>query len=143
MEVKVKWKLDKIFNADAQKCYEEIGDVNVTPEEVLKKAKNKKSELHKCFEWDNDIAAEKYRLQQARQIIQMLVVTPVEEEHTPLRAFQITSERNTYQATRLFLQQPDEYQVLLERAKQELQALRARYKMLTELESIFEEIDAL
>ena len=140
---KVEWKVKGIFKADAQKVYEEIGDVNVTPEEVLKKAKNKKSELHKCFEWDNDIAAERYRLQQARQIIQLLVVTPVAEEHTPLRAFQITSERNTYQSTRLFLEQPDEYQVLLDRAKQELQSLRSRYKMLTELETIFEEIDAL
>lgn len=139
----VTWKLKGYFKADPQKVYAEIGSTQVTPEEVLEKARNEKTELHKCFEWDDDVAAEKYRLQQARQIIQLLVITPVEEEHTPMRVFQITSETNVYQPTKMFLEQPDEYAVLLQRAKGELKAIRNRYKMLSELETIFEEIDKL
>ena len=139
----VTWKLKGIFKADPQKVYAEIGSTQITPEEVLEKARNEKSELHKCFIWDDTIAAEKYRLGQARQIIQLLVVTPVEEEHTPMRVFQITSEKNVYQPSRVFMEQPDEYKILLERAKGELKAIRNRYKMLSEMEKIFEAIDEL
>ena len=137
------WKLNGIFNADAQKCYEEIGDGKVTPESVLERARDEDSELHKCFCWDDTEAAEKFRLMQARQVIQFLVVRPKVENPQPVRMFQITSERNVYQPTRLFLTQPDEYQTLLKRAKQELAAIRERYKTLTELESVFEAIESL
>ena len=140
---KVKWKINGLYKADAQKVYEEIGEDSVSPENVLKKAKNKKSELYKCFEWTDSIAAEKYRLQQARLIICNLVVVTASKEDEPVRVYQITSERNTYQPTRFFLQQPDEYQILLQRAKGELKAIQNRYKMLSELELVFSAIDEL
>lgn len=139
----VKWKINGIYKADAQKCYEEIGDSSVSPEEVLNKARDKKTELHKCFEWDDKVAGEKYRLQQARMIINLLVIVPKKEDSEPVRVFQITSQKNTYQPTRLFMQQPDEYQRLLKRAKDELTAIRNRYKMLSELENVFDAIDEL
>ena len=69
--MQVQWKVNGIFKADAAKVYKEIGTDNVTPESVLEKAKDKKSELHKCFDWDDKSAANKYRLQQARQIINL------------------------------------------------------------------------
>ena len=65
----VSWKIEGIFKANAQKCYEEISKLNrITPEDILNQAKDINSELHKCFEWDDTIAANKYRLQQARQV---------------------------------------------------------------------------
>ena len=139
----VKWRVSGYFKADAQKVYEEIGEDAVTPEEVVKKAQKKNSELHKLFEWDDTVAAHKYRLEQARLVIRMLVVVPKAEEDTPIRAFSLTTESCTYQPTRFFLQQPDEYQALLERAKAELIAFKKKYKALTELEEIFEAIDEL
>ena len=139
----VKWKVSGIFKADAQKVYEELGDTSITPEEVLEKARKKRSELHKCFEWDDSVAAEKFRLQQARQIIQMLVITPRSEDDEPVRVYQISSEKNVYQSTRLILQQPDEYAQLLKRAKMELFAIQKRYQMLSELEAVFAAIDEL
>lgn len=139
----VKWKFDGLFAGDPQKCYEEIGEETVTPEEVLNIAKNEKTELHKCFEWDDTVAANRYRLDQARRIIQSFVIVRQVEKKPQVRAFQITTTTNTYQPTRMFLQQPDEYSDLLARAKAELKAFRERYKMLAELETIFEEIDSL
>lgn len=142
--MEVEWKINGIFKANAQKVYEEIGDRKVTPEEVLEQAKNDEySELHKCFEWDDSIAAEKYRLSQARQIIQLLVIKPEKKEEPLVRVFQITTETNNYQPTRLFLEQPDEYKALLQRAKNELAALKSRYKTLSELEKVFEAIDEI
>ena len=139
----IKWKFDGLFAGDPKKCYDEIGNKQVTPEEVLNIAKNKKTELHKCFEWDDTVAANKYRLVQARQIIQSFVIVNTIDEKPRIRAFQITTTSNTYQPTRFFLQQQDEYAALLDRAKSELKAFRSKYKTLSELETIFEEIDKM
>lgn len=140
----VEWRVKGLFKADAQKVYQEIGDEQITPEELLEKArKNRKSELHKCFTWDDSVAAEKYRLIQARTVIQMLVVKVEKEDAVAPRVYQITSEKNVYQPTRVFLEQPEEMQVLLERAKAELIAIKQRYKYLSELEEVFEAIDNL
>lgn len=128
--------------ADAQKVGEEIGD-EPTPESVLAKAEDPNSELHKCFEWDDTVAAKKYRLIQARQVIQFLVIKGTEKKDTPVRAFQISSEPQVYRPTVFFLKNEDEYTKLLARAKAELKQITERYKQLTELEEVFEAIGRL
>ena len=139
----VEWKVKGLFKADAQKVYEEIGDRKITPEQVLEIAKDKKTELHKCFEWNNSVAANKYRLIQAQTIIRTLVIKTEEPEELPVRIFQTTSVRNEYQPIRMFLENKDEYERLLQRCKNELKDIRNRYEQLTEMEEIFAAIDAL
>lgn len=141
--MQAEWKIKGIYKADAQKIADEIGDNKISPQELLEKARNENSELHKCFEWDDSVAAEKYRLIQARQIIVNLVYKKVAKEEQPVRCFQISSERTVYQPTTQFLVQEDEYQTLLKRAKSELESFKRRYSTLTELESVFEAIEAL
>lgn len=143
MEV-ISWSIQGLFKADAQKCYDECQTLKeVTPEQVLEKAKNKRTELHKCFEWDDTVAGEKYRLIQARDVIRHFVIVhkTSDDEEKKVRQYQITTKKNTYEPTRIFLQKPDEYAALLERAKAELEAFKQRYEMLAELEEIFAEID--
>lgn len=146
MGTRISWAFP--HSGDAQKCYDECQTLKeVTPENVLNKARDEGTELHKCFEWDNKVAGEKYRLIQARDIIRhFVIVTPEEsEEEEPIkvRSYQITTKTNVYAPTKVFLQKPDEYAALLERAKNELEAFKQRYKMLTELEEIFDAIDLL
>lgn len=138
----VEWKV-KLFDADATKVYEEIGEKNTTPEEILQKAENPDSELHKCFEWDDAIAGHKYRLSQARQIMCNLVFVTDDEEDKPRVFYQITTEKSEYHPTKLIMQKPDEYALLLKKAKDELQAFKNKYKTLKELHKIFEAIDEL
>lgn len=108
----------------------------------LNMQKNENSELHKCFEWDDTVAAEKYRLQQARNIVCNLVYQEEKkEEPTKLRVFYNQSSTNTYQPTRVLVRNEDSYKELLMQAKSELRAFKNKYKMLTELEDIFELID--
>ena len=137
------WKIKGIFNADAQRVADEIGENRITPEQILEKARDVNSELHKCFEWNDSIAAEKYRLQQARSIILNLVYVPKKDDERLVRCFELTTERKTYQPTHMFLKQEDEYQALLKRAYEEFRALKKKYAMLTELEKVFEEIEQL
>lgn len=141
--MQAQWKFKNLFKGDAQKVADEIGNRKVTPQEVLEIARNENTELHKCFEWDNDVAAEKYRLMQAQRIIINLVFSKTDNEQEDIRCFQITTERNTYQPAQQFLVQQDEYQALLKRAKAELEAFRRRYASLTELEEVLKAIEAL
>lgn len=46
----VTWRIQGYYKADAQKIAEEIGFGEFTPMEVLEKAKDETTELHKCFE---------------------------------------------------------------------------------------------
>ena len=139
----VKWKVDIFNGADAQKVYEELGDTNISAEEIVEKAKDENSELHKCFEWDDAKAGRLYRLQQARQVVCNLVFVPKKKEDAPIRVFHISTEKSVYKPTKLILQQPDEYQHLLETAKQELYSFQRKYKSLVELEGVFEAINEL
>ena len=56
---------------------------NRTPENIVAFAKTKKTEMHKCFEWDDTIAAAQLRLHQARMMTNNLVVnySIVDEKH--------------------------------------------------------------
>ena len=128
--------------ADAQKCGEEMGD-SPTPESVLAKAKDPTSELHKCFEWDDTKAAEKYRLTQARQIIQFIIIKETKKKEHQVRYFQISKEQQVYKPITFFLKNEDEYTVLLDRAKRELKGITERYSQLNELEEVFEAIARL
>lgn len=128
--------------ADAQKCGEEMGD-SPTPESVLEKAKDPTSELHKCFEWDDTKAAEKYRLTQARQMIQFIIIKETKKKEHQVRYFQISQEKQVYKPITFFLQNEDEYTVLLDRAKRELKGITERYSQLNELEEVFEAIARL
>ena len=139
----VVWKFNNLYKADAEKVSKEIESIpNATPSSILEFARNENSELHKCFEWDDTVAAEKYRLQQARNIVCNLVYQEEKkEEPTKLRVFYNKSSTNTYQPTRVLVRNEDSYKELLMQAKSELRAFKNKYKMLTELEDIFNLID--
>ena len=137
----VTWKFNK-YKADAEKVAIEIEQLeNATPESILDYARNEDTELHKCFDWDDSIAAEKWRKQQARMIICNLVyVDDKKKEPSKLRVF-YQSEEKEYKPVKFTLQKKDEYQELLERALKELHAFKEKYKMLTELDEIMKLID--
>ena len=139
--MQVEWRIKGIYKADAIKVAREIGEGKVTPEEILEKARNEETELHKCFEWDDGIAAEKYRLTQAKGIILNLYYVPKKKETEPVRKFSLTNKKGTYQDTIEFLVQEDEYQGLLKRAKAEMESFKKKYHTLTELQQVFEAME--
>lgn len=72
----VQWGFLK-FKGNAEKCFQEIQSLGttVTPEKIVNFARDENTELHKCFQWDDSIAAENWRKQQARQVVMSLTVT--------------------------------------------------------------------
>ena len=139
-----KWANGSHIKIDPEKAFAEIESLpERTPANVLEKARDETTELHKHFEWDDHTAAEKYRLSQARYLLQCMVEIREEKPDAPRRSYEISSERNVYQPRTFFMKNDDEYQVLLNRAKQELYAFKNRYDSIAELEQVFDAINNL
>ena len=136
--------MEGLYKADAQRVAEEIYSIgdDVTPEQIVEAAKDEQSELHKCFDWDNDIAAEKWRKAQAREILRFLVIREKEDEPAavPVRVFYKNDNGGYKQAEKVF-QREDEYQKLLQTALAELRAFKVKYARLQELSEILALID--
>lgn len=136
-----------VFKADAQKVADEISSIglSVKPEEIVDKARDENTELHKCFEWDDTKAAEKYRVYQARQIVCHLIVKEVnnEPQKQEVRFFYKTDSQEGYKPTSYIIQNKDEYHKLLDRALTELKAFQRKYSTLKELDGLFDAINAL
>lgn len=56
-------------------------------EDVLEEARDESSPLHKHFEWDDSEAADQYRRQQARSLIQRCKVVLIDTQPIEIRAF--------------------------------------------------------
>jgi len=71
--------MDLATKNELQKLYDANGYLK--PSLVLKKAENKRSELHKHFEWDDSKASHNYRLIQARKLIRKVTIVFEEKEN--------------------------------------------------------------
>lgn len=142
------WKIDGLYKADASVVHKELQDLgnDFTCEQIVDKARNENTELHKCFEWNDEVAAKKYRLEQASQIVRHLVIAKTNEsqklEKTNIRLFVNDGTRtNTYKSIYSVARMPDEYKGLLNKAYEELRAFKKKYSSLKELKEILELID--
>ena len=142
--------------ADPQKVANEIFSISDEPtkKQIVDMARDENSEMHELFEWNDDVAAEKYREEQAGWILRHLKVTFIKgdsaEEKTeistkiPVRMFYGNPvEKSGFASIVKIMGNSDMYNALLERARMELRAFRNKYAMLKELETIFEMIDNL
>lgn len=143
----VTWKVKGFFKADAETVYKEItalGD-SFSPEQIVEAAKDKNSELHKCFTWDNTVAAENWRKHQARVLVAQLVIKTetTDKEPVAVRVIASTNVRNEYKPVVKVLEVEQDYADLLARAVAELKAFQQKYKAIKELREIFAAIDEL
>lgn len=142
-----KWKhgFEGLHHADAQKVYNEISEIGneAKPEDIVEKAKDANTELHRCFDWNDTTAAHKYRLYQARQLVCHIVIEnkPEQKDRPEVRAFFKPKGASGYKPTEYIVRREDEYQATLQRALAELHAFKIKYACLTELEEILALID--
>ena len=147
----VKWRIN-LYNADAKTVYDEIKTIadgkatkDVAPKEIVQYAReNPDSELHKCFEWDDTKAAEKWRTQQARSIVVNLIVD-IQDSKTdkPVTARVILQSAETNNYKPAIFMNTDEYARTLKRAWDELREWKNRYKSLKDagIQAVIEMID--
>lgn len=119
----------------------------LTPQDVVDDARKNNSPLHSMFEWKDGVAAEQYRLSQARGLIRSVVAVYRDDEpETPVRrmqAFVHIPEKETphYRSMGHAMSQKATRDLVLRRAWDELKAWRRRYKDLQELAEIFSAMD--
>ena len=114
----------------------------LTAEALVDENREEGTPLHDEFEWRDVVAAEEWRKQQARMIINSLVV--VSEQHEPVRAFvNLVAASPTYTSVHTAVSQTDTREMLLQNALRELIAFQKKYKNLTEFAELFAEIERL
>ena len=143
-----KWKkgFESLYKADANLVANEILEIgdNVSPKEVLEKAKQEDTELHKCFEWDDGIAAEKYRLSQAGGILRTLVIKREETESCAkpeIRRFYKTKGNEGYKPSEIVFRKQDEYEALVQRCRTELLYVKSKFSNVSEYNEVWNLID--
>lgn len=143
----VTWKIKGLYKADAETVYSEItalGD-SFSPEQIVEAARDENSELHKCFTWDDTVAADNWRKHQARMLVAQLVVRTETADNQPVavRVIASTASRNEFAPVVKLIKDEQGYADMLARAINELKTFRRKYEVLTELREIFEAIDEL
>lgn len=142
-----KWKPGSHHKVDAQTAgevcaaLEEEGRLNA--ETLVEESRPEEAPLHDEFEWDDSIAAEEYRKQQARVLI-ATVVEIISPEVVPTRAFfNIVHKEANYESVRVIIQDEDKRKALLDKAIRELRSFQTKYSTLLELCEVFDAINRL
>lgn len=135
------WKGAACIKADAQQaglvCEQLEQTGGLTAKRLLDASRPVDAPLHDEFEWNDSEAAEKYREQQARHIINSLTI--VVEEQPVTRAFvNIRAAGPAYESINVIVKQEDKYAALLAQCKKDLQAFLQKYNQIRELAPIAE-----
>jgi hypothetical protein len=115
-----------------QAIYDERG--KLTPALVVDVARDNRHPLHTRFEWNDTIAAEKWRREQAHQLIKSVRISYVSTKTgTPIsiRAFHAVQEDNgrtyAYEPTAKVMQDPMVMQIIRVNMRREWEAMKRRY----------------
>lgn len=141
------WAKGAQFNVDPQAAGERVeflkskhGRVNA--KHIVDDARDKQSPLHAAMEWDNNKAADKYRLNQASKLLRSLVIEfetvkqPGKREK--MRAFVVVkkSDEETergYVDISMAMNDPKMRAETVNQAKREFEQLREKYRKFKEL----------
>ena len=134
-------------------CIEEINDKKggaVRTRDVIEAAQDKHSLLHSYFEWDNEIAGAKYRIHQARQLLNHLtVIVKTDGEEREQKAYlnvSVITEEGSVEQIYVTIDRAltdDEFRAqILAQAIREIEYWQQKYEEYSELSTIFQAIEA-
>ena len=143
------YKVKGIYKCDAQVAGEICEELQnspqgLTPETLLEVSSDKTCPLHDEFEWRDDVAAQKYRLQQAANLIRCITIVVDNSKAEPQneRAFVVKPGRDSaYVSLKSAISNEVWREHLLKQAKDELRWFQGKYRRLEELAGVNAEID--
>ena len=144
------WKANFRANVKAEVfggvCEELEEQGKLTPAALVNVSRAENAPLHKCFEWADEIAAEKYRQSQASSMLRHLEIVTTKKKDDPepvsIRTFFPVPQEN-YRSISYIMSDDENRENLLRQAKAELERFKHKYKMLKELAPVFSAIDGL
>lgn len=135
---------EKIFKELSKIAKNNGGFVN--PHKVVEYAKNPKSAMHSCFDWDDTEAASKWRVHQARLLITQIFVTVSPSNNEPVRALvSLVGDRNRQGGYRLMgsvLKDDDLTKRMLNDAKAMMVIFIARFKKLEKVTAVIDAMES-
>lgn len=139
------WKIP-VVPVDAQVAGEEFERLykqngRLEPKDVVEASREETAPLHACFEWNDAIAAERYRTTQAGDMIRYIVRVEKNEKNEPkeVRAF-VHVERG-YHPIGVVVKTPSMCEELLMSAEREMDAFTRKYSDLKQLKPVLSAIN--
>jgi len=134
----------KEIGTSLEELKEELGEYKAV--DLLEKAKNKNHRLHNYFEWENDIAAEKYRVQQAGYMMRSVrvIIKTIDGPREVPYVISIRSEidnKRKYTTIARVLNNENYRAQAIKEAMKALNSWKNKYSMYKELTPIFQAID--
>lgn len=142
------------FSVDPQVAGETLAEIarahdgHIPTRDVVEMARPADSPLHPAFEWDDGIAGEAYRLEQAQRLVRSLVryrtVDDAPETPTSVQCYYATGDRDVgsrYTSTPTALIRPELRERVIRDALAQLTGWRNRFGHLQELARIVGVID--
>jgi hypothetical protein len=127
--------------ADPQKIGEELTRIaaenggRLEPKPVVEAARKRSSAMHTLFEWRDQVAADKYRLDQARELIRIIRIENTDKPDEPARRAFLNVQDNghSYRTVDEVLGSSKLQLAVLIAAERELNAFEQRYSELAEI----------
>lgn len=134
VRIKAAGKADPQAIGDALEEIRQRKGGELEPKHVVESARSDSHILHPHFEWDDKLAAESFRIDQARNIIRIVRIVD-EEGEEPVRAFLSVTGANgvSYRSVGDVKRSADLQDALLARAQSDLEAFEARYRELKDI----------
>jgi len=128
-------------DADPQKIGVALSEIaavsggHLKPAAVVEAARAPRHVLHKHFEWKDSVAAERYREQQARQIIRSVRIVNDDDETKPQAAYLSISDKGgvSYRPLEAVINSVDLQLQVLKQAERDLDAFERRYRDLNDI----------
>ncbi len=151
------WKAGTQFPVDAQIAVDTIhglqkslGKCSITAKELLDASRGTDAPLHSCFEWNDSVAAEKYRVEQARHIISSIEIRFVETdtpEHFKQTRYLLNiapvapKSQGQFVTVDVAFSNEQYRAAILKNAFRELRAFQTKYRKYQELSVLFKVIE--
>ena len=131
-------------------CEELEQQGRLTAKDLVEVSRPEDAPLHEEFEWNDGVAAEKWREHQARNVINAIKIVREEDEdddvEEPYRVrafFTLKKEEPQYESIRIILSDEEKYNDLLKVAIRELMAFEKKYNKIKELGEVFKAISVV
>ena len=123
-------------------CEQMAKDGRLSAENLVEDSRPETAPLHGEFTWDDNVAAEQWRKQEARNIISHIEIQI--ETAPPVQAFvKLTQAEPIYRETNAVIKTVDGRKILLENAYRELLSFQRKYAALNELANVFAAINQI
>lgn len=142
-----KWKSNARISVDAGTAGAVMDGLEqrgaLTAKNLVDESRPAEAPLHNEFEWDDVKAAEEYRLQQARHIINCLLIEDDSQQEMVRAFFNLAESAPEYRSIRTIMADETQSEALLQVALHELQAFERKYAQISKFKALFAEIDRL